>query len=291
MIGRKHAFVLVLLMALAAGLAALLLPPLRDAGKVVRHDANGMAAARALFDAALADPQSQDLGGLAAPAGFAALPQKDEWQGVLLQEPADICVGRGAYLLRAGDALMPLAITAPHRGADRHTGTLAAQFFLEGNVVAAGWNSAPRHDHDLCGNAIDLARQDQHPFTGFALSFAARYPAGRVVQLHGFDGGSRAHVVAGDAAAIISNGTNDPSEAVLDLADCLTTLFAPRPALLYPYETQELGGTQNAQGRAMRAAGFAGFVHIELAADIRARLVQDAELRARFGQCLAGGLQ
>lgn len=288
MIGRKTAFGLAL-MALAAGLAALLLPPLRDAGKVARHDAGGVADARALFDAAMANPQSGELAELAEKAGFAVVPQNEEWHGLLLQEPSGKCAGRGAYLLRAGEGLAPLVITAPHRGADRHTGTLAAQLFLEGKVSAAGWNSAPRHDRDDCGNAIDLARQDQHPFTAFSLSFAEQYPAGRVVQLHGFDGGIRADGAAGDAAAIISDGTDEPSDALLDLADCLSTLFAPRRALLYPHETLELGGTQNAQGRALRAAGFGGFAHIELAADIRAQLVQDSEMRARFGQCLIGG--
>lgn len=291
MIGRKFTFALVLLMALAAGLAALLLPPLRNAGQAARYDHGSLAAARALFAAALDDPHSPKLERLAAKAGFAASPRKDEWDGVLLHEGAKDCAGRGAYLLRAGGNLAPMAITAPHRGADLHTGTLAAQLFLESGAAAAGWNSAPRHDRKICGNAVDLARKARHPFTSFAVSFAGKYPVGRVVQLHGFDGGKRAEAAAGDAAAILSNGTDDPPPALLDLADCLSILFAPRRVLVYPHETQELGATQNAQGRALRKAGFDGFVHIELASDIRAQLVDDGALRARFGQCLAGGVQ
>lgn len=289
MIGRKHALGLALLMALAAGLAAALLPSLRHAGTVASYDAGEMAAAQALFDVVLDDPRSAGLDELARAAGFTALPRHDEGQGVLLQEPIESCAGRGAYLLRGGDGLVPLAVTAPHRGADRHTGMLAAQIFLESKSAAAGWNSAPRNDRDLCGNAIDLARQDQHAFTGFVLSFMTKYPAGRVVQLHGFDGDNRAEPEASEAAAIISNGTDDPPDTLLDMADCLDTLL-PRRALVYPIGTQELGATQNAQGRALRDAGFDGFVHIELAADIRAQLVQDGELRTRFAQCLLSGV-
>lgn len=290
MIDRRNSYALVLLMALAAGLATLLLPPLRNAGQAASHDAMSVARARAMFDQVLRDPHSPKLGRLAKKAGFVASPQKDEWDGVLLQEPADECAGRGAYLVRGGAHLVPLAVTAPHRGADLYTGTLAAQIFLEGHTAAAAWNSAPRHDRKQCGNAIDLARQGQHPFTGFAMSFAARYPQGRVIQLHGFDGDNRAELEASEAAAIISNGTENPPGAMLDMADCLSMLFAPRRALVYPHETQELGATRNAQGRALRKSGFDGFTHIELASDVRAQLVDDADLRARFSQCLMGGL-
>lgn len=284
---RKHAIVIVLVMVLAAGLAALLLPPLRETRGIAPSDSASFAASQRLFAAALVGARNWQKDA----AALGLEPRRDEPQlpGVLLAEPQGECFGRGSYLLREAGGL-PLALTAPHRGSDRHTGTLAAALYLETGAAAATWNSAPRRASQTCPAALDLAREPLHPFTAFALAFAERFPTGRVVQLHGFDGARRQGLAASEAAVIVSDGTDRPSEALLDLADCLSLALAPRAVLVYPFETRELGALSNAQGQTLRAAGFDGFVHLEMSAALRAELVADAGLRGRLGDCLARGL-
>lgn len=280
---RSHVIAGVLALALSVGLAALLFPPLREAVGIATPDRAGMSATKRLFDAALA--------GEAMPAsrgtGLRAQRPPEGWEGMVYSEAEGECEGRGIYLVRSG-SVQPLAITAPHRGADRNTGTLAAQLFLESGAAAAAWNSAPRNPSATCPHALDLAKAPRHPFTAFAQSFARRYPKGRVVQLHGFDREKRAAEATSEAAMIISNGTMTPDPALLDLADCLSVVLDPAPVLVFPYEAKELGALKNAQGEALRAEGFAGFVHLEMSADLRQRLVDDQALRGRFSNCLQG---
>jgi hypothetical protein len=160
--------------------------------------------------------------------------------------------------------------------------------FLETDAAAAAWNSAPRNPTPSCPHALDLAKAAEHPFTAFALAFAAQHRGGRIVQLHGFDREKRASAATADAAMIISNGTMTPDPALLDLADCLSIALSPAPVLVFPYEAKELGALTNAQGQMLRDAGFASFVHLEMASDLRQRLVEDVALRGRFTDCLIG---
>ena len=207
-----------------------------------------------------------------------------DWDGVILAEPSAACRGTGIYWLRDGVAA-PLAITAPHGGSDRHTAAIVQRMFVEGHAAAAAFNSAPRTAGRAChGIAIDLADRTDHPFTAFALEFAARHPRGLVVQLHGFDADARAL----DTAVIVSNGTSSPDARVMDIADCLSRAAAPDAVSVYPAEADALGGTDNAQGKAMRAAGHDGFIHLETAPAFRTRLMNSAALRQAVGACLEG---
>ena len=97
--------------------------------------------------------------------------------------------------------------------------------------------------------------------------------------------------MSSEASIIVSNGTSSPDEGLLDLADCLSVAFDPLPVRVFPLETGELGALSNAQGLALRDAGFDGFVHLELAADLRHSLTRDAELRAQLLSCLGSGLR
>lgn len=267
---------------LGAGTLATLFSPLRDAGPIARADAAGVAEAGALFSSYLA---SGDVDAdLLRSAGLEARDLPEARDSVLIAEPEGACAGRGTYWLR--EAGVPIALTAPHRGYDRHTGSLAAALFMETGARAAAWNSAPRRASENCANALDLAREEKHPFTAFALAFAKSHPQGLVVQLHGFDGDRRESLAASKAAMILSDGTNAPSARLLDLADCLSLAFAPREVLVYPHQTGELGALSNAQGQLLRAGGFGGFVHLEISADMRAALVADEALRGKLGECL-----
>ncbi len=271
-----------------AGVAALAFAPLGKAVRADGGDSESFAAARVMFRQALTDAPDPDA---AARLGLHIRQSDGEWDGVVLSEEDSDCAGRGAYLIRQGTSL-PLAITAPHRGSDLHSGTIAATLFAETGAAAAAWNSAPRNARDACGAAIDLARQDKHHFTAFSLAFAEAFPAGRVVQLHGFDGNKRNSEAARNAEIIVSDGTGEPGDKLLDLADCLSRRFAPRPVLVYPIDTGELGALGNAQAQVLREeARFDGFVHLEMSSRFRAELVQDTALRARLGQCLVESVQ
>ena len=203
-----------------------------------------------------------------------------------LRETSGRCEGRGVYALRDKPA-RPLAITAPHSEADRNTGTLAELLFEETSARGAAWNSSPRRGPSDCGPAIDLADAADHPFTAFALAFAEAEPDGRIVQLHGFERTRRNTLAARGAAVIVSNGTDRPDAELFDLADCLSRVSAPATVLTHPGDTDELGALTNAQGRALREAGFAGFVHLELSAEWRETLLADGTKRDAFASCLA----
>ena len=210
------------------------------------------------------------------------------WNGTELVEAAGACNGHGRYWLRDGAQAAPLVLTAPHGGSDLETDQIVEKLFVEGDAAAAAFNSAPRTPTAECnGFALDLARQADHPFTDFARAFASEHPGGVVVQLHGFD----AEVRGTDTSMIVSNGTRQPDAALMDLADCLSIAIAPDHAMIYPVESDRLGGAENAQGAALRALGKARFVHLETSADLRQRLVEEAALRTQFGACLSDSVQ
>lgn len=276
---RGHVIAGVLALVLSAGLAALLFPPLRQAVGIAGSNSE-LAASERLFKAALQGRPVETDG-----SGLAVRPAPTAWKGWRIGESEADCRGRGVYLIRTGPS-RPLAITAPHRGSDRHTGTLAAQLFLESAAVAAAWNSAPRRPGPNCAHALDLAKAPQHPFTAFALAFARQYRDGRIVQLHGFERSRRTTGSVAEAAMVVSDGTTTPDGKLLDLADCLSVAFAPAPVLVFPHEARELGGLTNAQGKALRQSGFQGFVHLEMSAQLRERLADDRELRGSVLRCL-----
>jgi hypothetical protein len=248
-------------------------------------------AAQAMFASAMVSGNQKAISEQSLGLGLVATRLFDPGvDGIALSESVDDCQGRGAYLLRKEGQTIPVAITAPHRGADRHTGTIAQLLFTEHPVAAAAWNSAPRNPNELCSFGGDIAHEPTHYLTAFSLAFARQYPGGRVVQLHGFDSIGRESSAARSADFIISDGSNWPSPRLLDLADCITIAFPERRVAVYPIDTKELGATTNSQGKALRDAGFTGFAHIEMTADLRNVLAIDAEKRTRLAQCLTAGL-
>lgn len=209
---------------------------------------------------------------------------------VALREGDGDCRGRGNYVLHEmtgdGAGKGAVALVAPHRGADLHTGPIAASMFAEHAFAALATNSAPRRASAECPGGGDIAREPTHHLSAFSLAFAEQYPGGRIVQLHGFDRARRAEDdAAHGAGAILSNGTDQPDDAVIDAAACLTATTGV-DALVYPLETRELGALTNAQGAVLREAGFTGFLHLELSLPLRQRLKDDPALRAALAQCL-----
>lgn len=271
-------------MVMAAATLALLYRAPRKEGAFFVPSAREARAAQARFEELLADPVRSRAAD-ALPPGLVAA-RMTEPQGVILTEPQGECQGRGDYLLRGAAASWLAAITAPHRGADRDTGPLAQLLFSEHPFAAAAWNSAPRGSGDDCAQSGDIARLPTHYLTAFSLAFAARHRGGRVVQLHGFDPDKRTTQAGQEAAAILSDGTASPAPRLLDLADCLSRVFPDRQIAVYGIDSDELGATSNAQGKALRQAGFSGFAHLELSADFRRTLLADPQARAKLARCL-----
>ncbi|MDG5748085.1 hypothetical protein P8Q88_07815 [Qipengyuania sp. XHP0207] len=207
---------------------------------------------------------------------------------VSLRDPGR-CGDKGEYRLRA-EGGAPVLVMAPHAFHDRHTGDLAWLLFDSVPTRAAARNTVPRQEVQGKNEArcavVDLAGEREHPFTSFALGFSDRFPGGLVVQIHGFDGELRATARARDGAIIVSDGTTEPGTTIFDLADCLSQAVEPREVLIFPVQTRELGGLENAQGQALRDAGGAGFVHLELSLELRRALLEDRRLLDRLGSCL-----
>jgi hypothetical protein len=286
----RRRLVLVALVLLATTLAILLRPPRRE-GTFHVPSASEARAAQAMFAGLFGQAALGKGEGAAARASQFALELRrlEQPGGIALAEPEGTCGGRGVYLLREGGGLLPVALVAPHRGADRRTGEIAAALFEEHRFAAAVWNSAPRRNAAGCAEGGDVTREPSHFLTAFSQAFARHYPQGRVVQLHGFDGASRPGRSAITADGIVSDGSRAPSERLLDLADCLSAAFPQRTIQVFPIDTGQLGATSNVQGQTLRQAGFAGFAHLELSASFRKDLQTDPAERARLAACLGAG--
>lgn len=271
--------------AIIAASATYLFPPFDNVGGVNPQSHEEFERGQAAFASAL----SESRGDFADMAHLGLTSREiDGVDGtVLVSESPGECSDRGIYWMRPSKGT-DLAITAPHRGSDRHTGTLASVLFVETQARAAAWNSAPRRANATCPHGLDLARQKHHLFSAFTLGFAQAMPQGLIIQLHGFEGARRHSEVAQTAGMIISNGTREPGAKILDLADCLSVAFAPDPVLVYPIETGELGALTNVQGRLLREQGFDGFVHLEISFPLRKALLGDENLRAELANCLIG---
>jgi hypothetical protein len=119
----------------------------------------------------------------------------------------------------------------------------------------------------------------------FTRAFAAVYPDGLIVQLHGFAGRRTPGRRQGPADVILSDGTRLPPPGLRDLAACLGPHFDAGVAL-FPGDVEELGGTANAQGELLRRLGHRGFVHVELSPEARRSLKRNGDLRRTFLRCL-----
>ena len=289
-VGNRPSLVLACTMIVTAALAAFFLDPLSRASRIDEPRDSQLTQAREDFGRVLARPGSGDWRKALRSHGFESRRASNPVDATRLDENIDDCAGRGAYMVSRLASSKPLLISAPHRAADRHTGTLTMQLFVEGGLAAAGWNSAPRRSSETCSHASDLARSDKNHFTAFSLAFADRFPGGRVVQLHGFDRELRNSRAGSDADVILSNGTQEAGEVLLDIADCMSQRLAPRKILVYPNDVDELGALSNAQGQALRDNGFGGFVHVEMSLDLRRHLTADENERIHFLSCLSIGL-
>ncbi|GAA3903357.1 hypothetical protein GCM10022228_12040 [Halomonas cibimaris] len=202
-------------------------------------------------------------------------------QSVVLIEKPQARDGRGLFATRI-EGGMPLLIQAPHQYFDRRTGTLARRLFMESTAVAAAWNTVHRYH----GDDTDLVHIADSYLHALSRAFADVYPDGRILQLHGFSRDKRDTPAGRSAQAILSDGSRSPPEALARLAGCLADRLDIQ-ARLYPRDVRELGATTNTLAADVRRRGFNGFVHLELDASLRKRLIRDAAARAALLQCVA----
>ena len=205
--------------------------------------------------------------------------------------------GKGIFILRdspdKSPDVLPVMLQAPHRFHDLDTGAITARLFEEGiqqgAFEAAAWNTAPRsYEEDGRRIHADLAHISVTHFNAFTRAFATVHPQSRVAQIHGYEVTRRRTDTARESMAIISAGVQEPTPHARHVAHCMADVLHPEPVLLFPEDTRALGATTNVNAAALRELGHQGFVHVELSRSLRARLVNDWELREQLVPCLTG---
>lgn len=189
--------------------------------------------------------------------------------------------GGGAYVFRLGPRTHPereIVLQAPHAFYDLGSGRVAVRVFFAGraNVRALFVNSIHRHTQP--GGAVvpgkasraDVTLNPDSLFDTATDAVARTLDDVSVVQIHGFDSSS----VEGEPAAIVSTGTEVPSDASRAIATGLASLSDRSPAL-YPEQTRAFGATDNVQGARIRAIFGAEFVHVELSRELRTAVLED----------------
>jgi len=203
--------------------------------------------------------------------------QGEPW--LALMEASGSKRGRGFFLFRGNPADSRHLLQAPHRHHDRSTGELQRQLFLEGRFRAAAWNTLHRRE-------VDLARVPHSYFIALARA-TQEVGAGWVIQLHGFAKEKRKTVTGRASDLIVSSGHPAGSPVTRQLAECLRTDL-PFKVVTYPEQVDELGGTRNPVGRALRNMDADRFLHLEMSAEFRDALLDSAGLRRVLISCLQG---
>ena len=215
-----------------------------------------------------------------------------------LLEARDEMRGAGAYVIRLGPATWgerEIMLQAPHVAFDRRTGQIAASMFFRPRAVGAprafftntiprtrvgGPNEPPGPRH----SPADVCHNSRHLFAAATESAARVMERPVVIQLHGYADSSVPPPKGGaPILAIVSASRRDGSSpASTAVASLLETILGDG-VRRFPEETRRMGGTLNVIARRLRSVPAASFVHLELSASLRKRLVADGTFRARFG--------
>ena len=208
----------------------------------------------------------------------------DYW--LLMDDPARPS-GHGFYLI-CKSCQDRLVLQAPHGDSDLNTAKIALELWALGGVAALAINTAPRQLLDR-EESSDLAQLKGTFFDAFSEALVRQKQLSAVVQLHGFAQNRRRSKAAATADIILSNGSRLGSPKVRRLQDCLAQQFGVVRS--YPQQVRELGGTRNQQGILLRSQGFDGFIHLEMAYELRQHLVTSGRERERLHRCLSGVTQ
>jgi len=227
----------------------------------------------------------------------------------VLRERDDRLRGAGSYAVRTGAAgPRSILLQAPHAYFDRRTGAIAAQIFFAPDARAIDglfvnsmhrYQTSPGKRERRRSNPSDVCHNPDHLFS--VATRASLSSVTRLVQLHGF---GATELAAGPPAGPAGGSADDSSEAVALEFDAIVSAGDDRSSAAstavalamarglsvrvgrYPEDTDQLGATTNVQGRICRDAGIE-FVHVELSAALRDRLVDSATSRSALGAALA----
>jgi hypothetical protein len=220
----------------------------------------------------------------AVPLGFLLNPLTEDQATWSLVEQHSRLRGGGAYLIRT---LAPrnLLIQAPHTFYDEGTLPLACELFQRAQARALFIETAHRYkaaeaEPDGAFPA-DLAHAEDSLFQAATAGVLEAGAGATIVQLHGF--------AARDShfAVVVSSGAKRGSARVDRVQQELGALV--EGVARFPQEASELGATTNVQGKLARRSGHE-FVHVELSAPLRARLLGDPVFRGAFIEALVKGL-
>jgi len=206
---------------------------------------------------------------------------------IILIEEKTHQTGRGFYIFwKNKDAQNVLQM--PHSQKDLYTGKIGLSLFVEGNFAAGAWNTVPRHYTQGSKRvSADLSDFYQSYFIAFSKAFAHCRSNGYIIQLHGFSPQKRKTQAGKQSAFIISSGSWNQNRQLVNLDRCLEKRFS-LVSSLYPFEINELGGTQNSIGKTLRQMGHNGFIHLEMNKSIRNKLRKEKSMREKLLKCIEG---
>ena len=265
----------------------------KERGVYLPPDPEELYLAESLFVQMLRGERGEELAGQWRQLGY-KLQRAKLNKGVVLalSEDEKERKGRGFYLFpleQTGSTLLMM----PHRFFDMHTGPIGLKTYAAGPFAGAAWNTVHRYKksnkgfnrgYDILPN-WDLADLENSYFTALTRAFNQIYPQGHLVQLHGFSRDKRKSWVGKDSDIIISNGTNDPPNDLIEFADCLK-LNMGVVVRVYPHEIRDLGALQNISARITDDYGNRGFIQMEMSLEVRQDLLKSKELRKVITSCM-----
>ncbi len=193
---------------------------------------------------------------------------------VWLMELASDARGWGVLGLRLGALPRDLVLQVPHPYFDLSTGPLGGALFDEGEARAICIATAHRYSHDHS----DPAHEVETAFQAATLAVAAALPDPLFVQIHGFGASTT------DADAVLSEGRVPMTAEGLEAARATLARALGADDLRLGHQVPALAARTNVQGLAL--AGEARFLHLELSASQRSRMLEDQAYRAAFGAAL-----
>lgn len=189
--------------------------------------------------------------------------------------------GHGFYVIKLNAGSSQNILEAPHRPSDLYTHQIIYKLFIEGNYLAAAWNTTNRSN-------VDLGKQTSSYYNAFTIAAAKVLLSPKLIQLHAFDASS----IEIDGDLILSSTTKTPSPEYAQVANCLQSqMLGPIPFVIlqYPQDVQDLGGTLNINAKKFYENNPNGkFFHVETSKVLRQLLRDVVTIRNSFSKCFIG---
>ncbi|MEI6054918.1 MAG: hypothetical protein WCR55_02565 [Lentisphaerota bacterium] len=197
--------------------------------------------------------------------------------------------GKGFYVFCRNSKNKNTVLEMPHRFFDDRTGTIGMKLMFTGYYSAGAWNTVHRYQtpNSMPGSS-DMAHNKRSFFHAFTRAFLKSSLNNCVMlQLHGFN--EEKHKIGlGTPAAILSEGTNEPSPKFLKLSLAIKS-FIQLPVLIHPYDNEiaELSAQGNVTGESFSKSESAKiFVHFEMNKLLRNKFLNSKEFVYSFSKNL-----